>query len=402
MSAAQFDDRGVLVTGGASGIGLAIAGEFLARGARVLVADRDRDGLGRLPGRLDGADRLSDDRGRPRRARGAGGSLGAEAERLLGGVDVLVNNAGLMRQTPALEISVAEWDELFAVNLRAVFFLTQAVAARDGRARRRCGRLDRLGQRVSDRGARGPLQRDQGRDRLGDALVHDRARPPRRALQLRRAGRDRRRRGGRRPTRTTTAPGPASTCNACPLRRVGLPVEMARAVCFLASDEASYVSGQTIVVDGGELSGDWYDTASRPPVPEHLAGIDLDAVIHHLSRDEPTARRHRPPDHRPAPGGGAAPVHRDRAQRRDLRGERPPAGRLADRARRDPDRRRDEPDRARDDPGVHLGAAQRRRARARRRADRRDRRGRLRRRVHRARPTSWSAPSAATTSTCSR
>ena len=127
MSAAQFNDRGVLVTGGASGIGRAIAQEFCARGARVLVADRDREGLARLPALLDPADRLltiEADLAEP----DTPGWLGAEAERLLGGVDVLVNNAGLMRQTPALEITVAEWDELFAVNLRAVFFLTQAVA----------------------------------------------------------------------------------------------------------------------------------------------------------------------------------------------------------------------------------------------------------------------------------
>ena len=59
------------------------------------------------------------------------------ADERLGGLDVLVNNAGLMRQAPVLEIErQADWDELFAVNLRAVFFLTQAVAAADGRARR--------------------------------------------------------------------------------------------------------------------------------------------------------------------------------------------------------------------------------------------------------------------------
>jgi NAD(P)-dependent dehydrogenase (short-subunit alcohol dehydrogenase family) len=62
-----------------------------------------------------------------------------------------------------------------------------------------------------------------------------------------------------------------------PLRRVGVPRDAARAVCFLASDDASYVNGQTIVVDGGELAGDWYDAAARPPVPEQLAGIDPEA-----------------------------------------------------------------------------------------------------------------------------
>jgi NAD(P)-dependent dehydrogenase (short-subunit alcohol dehydrogenase family) len=59
-----------------------------------------------------------------------------------------------------------------------------------------------------------------------------------------------------------------------PLRRVSRPDEQARVVLFLASDDASYVNGETIVADGGELSGDWYDTASRPPVPERLEGID--------------------------------------------------------------------------------------------------------------------------------
>ena len=53
-----------------------------------------------------------------------------------------------------------------------------------------------------------------------------------------------------------------------PMRRPGTPAEQAAAVLFLASDEASFITGQTLVVDGGELSGDWYDSRDSPPVPD--------------------------------------------------------------------------------------------------------------------------------------
>jgi 3-oxoacyl-[acyl-carrier protein] reductase len=53
-----------------------------------------------------------------------------------------------------------------------------------------------------------------------------------------------------------------------PMRRAGTPAEQAAAVLFLASDDASFITGQTLVVDGGELTGEWYDLRDSPPVPE--------------------------------------------------------------------------------------------------------------------------------------
>src|SRR5688572_76241 len=107
----RFEGRKVVVTGGANGIGMAIAREFLSEGATVLVADRDRPALDSLPGRLedpDGLELIETDLGEP----GAAAALGSAAEERIGPVDVLVNNAGLMQQTPILEIGAEEWDRI--------------------------------------------------------------------------------------------------------------------------------------------------------------------------------------------------------------------------------------------------------------------------------------------------
>jgi 3-oxoacyl-[acyl-carrier protein] reductase len=262
----RFEDKKVLVTGGASGIGLAIAGEFLAEGATVLVADRDAAGLAALP---DGFETIEVDLA----DREAPGQLGREAEERLGGVDVLVNNAGLMRQTPALEITVDEWDELFAVNLRAVFFLTQAVAR--GMAERGSGAVVSVSSVNAFRSEAPEVHYNATKAGIVSVMRSFVIELSHRGVRFNCVA----------PGETVSAPEAATYTDEdrartreylqrVPLRRVGVPSDMARVVLFLASDDASYVNGQTIVADGGELAGDWYDTASRPPVPDHLAGID--------------------------------------------------------------------------------------------------------------------------------
>jgi NAD(P)-dependent dehydrogenase (short-subunit alcohol dehydrogenase family) len=268
----RFERRNVLVTGGASGIGLAIARELIAEGARVLVADRDRAGLEALadqvadPGRLDS---VVTDLAQP----SAPAELAALAEARLGSIDVLVNNAGLMRQTPVLEISPEEWDELFAVNLRAVFFLTQAVA------RRMAARGSGAVVSVSSVNA----------FRTESPEAHYNATKAGMVAIMRSFANELGHLGLRfncvAPGETVSAELAATFTDddrrqirdylaRVPLRRVATPIEQARVVLFLASDDASYVNGETIVVDGGELSGDWYDTEARPPVPQRLEGLE--------------------------------------------------------------------------------------------------------------------------------
>jgi 3-oxoacyl-[acyl-carrier protein] reductase len=268
----RFEGQNVLVTGGASGIGLAIADAFLAEGARVLVADRDADGLAALPGRLGAADLLETtvvDLADP----GAADALGERTEAEFGPLDVLVNNAGLMQQTPILEISEEDWDRLFAVNLRAVFFLTQAVAG--AMAERGRGAVVSIAS-VNALRTESP-EAHYNATKAGIVAI------------MRSFANELGHRGLRfncvAPGETVSATEAATYTDEdiartreyllrVPLRRVSRPEEQARVVLFLASDDASYVNGHTIVADGGELTGDWYDTASRPPVPERLEGIE--------------------------------------------------------------------------------------------------------------------------------
>jgi NAD(P)-dependent dehydrogenase (short-subunit alcohol dehydrogenase family) len=259
----RFDGRVVLITGAARGIGRAIARAFVAEGARVAAADVLADGLDALHGELgESIEIFPVDLADPVQASG----LVASVLGRCGGLDVLVNCAAVQPDGPALDVSADDFDTTFAVNVRAPFVLMQQacrhfVAAGRGAivniasanalrnespesiynaskaalvalTRAFAHEFAHLGVRVNAVCPGETIAREAEEEMTDDerGVVHE---------YLRRI----------------------------PMRRAGRPEEQAAAVLFLASDEASFITGETLLVDGGELSGDWYDTRDAPPVP---------------------------------------------------------------------------------------------------------------------------------------
>jgi NAD(P)-dependent dehydrogenase (short-subunit alcohol dehydrogenase family) len=112
----------VLITAGASGIGLAIAGSFLAAGARTHIADIDAAALAEALGRLPGLTGGLADVGDPDSVR----QLGKDVAKAMGGVDVLVNNAGIGGpRCPVDQVSDADWDAVLRVNVSGMFYMVR-------------------------------------------------------------------------------------------------------------------------------------------------------------------------------------------------------------------------------------------------------------------------------------
>src|SRR3989441_10043175 len=122
---AQLDGRIVLITGAARGIGAASARRLARDGARVVLADLDGNACEQLPAEL-GRAALQADVTRPADV----ARMVDDVYRRFGRLDVLFNNAGVIRVQPLLDVTEAEWDRVMNVNLKALFFVMQAVARR--------------------------------------------------------------------------------------------------------------------------------------------------------------------------------------------------------------------------------------------------------------------------------
>ena len=241
----RLEDKIAIVTGGGQGIGRAIAGKLAAEGATVVVTDLDeasaKETADALPGaiaiRADVTDR-----------QGVQAMVGRVVEQF-GRVDVLVNNAGWDKASSFADSDPADWDRAIAVNLYGVLHTCKAVLP------------IMAGQ---GRGAVVNLASDAGRVGSSGEAVYAAAKggiiafTKTIAREMARSG----------INANAVCPGPTDTplfaeiggdnpklrealIRAIPMRRLAQPTDLANVVAFLASDEAAYVTGQTVSVSGG-------------------------------------------------------------------------------------------------------------------------------------------------------
>jgi 3-oxoacyl-[acyl-carrier protein] reductase len=239
----DLSGRTALVTGASGGIGGAIAGALHGRGAAVTLAGRQEQALRALVSRLGGRAYVAvaalDDPAAPDR-------LLQEAEAAMGRIDILVNNAGLSRDALALRMTDADWQTVIDVNLTAAFRLTRAVLR--GMIRRRYGRVIAISSVVAVAGNPGQANYAAAKAAMIGMSKSIAAEVASRGITVNCIA------PGFIATKMTerlTAEQRARLAGSIPAGRFGSPEDVAAAVVYLASSEASYVTGHTLHVNGG-------------------------------------------------------------------------------------------------------------------------------------------------------
>jgi 3-oxoacyl-[acyl-carrier protein] reductase len=245
-----LNGRTALVTGASQGIGRACALELARRGAHVALAARNTDKLAAVAAEIEAAGGTAkvfalDVSSEESIKEGAKAVIAA-----FGKVDILVNNAGITKDILSMRMKKADWDDVLTTNLTGAFLLTQALMMQ--MVKNRWGRIINITSVVGEMGQAGQANyaaSKAGMIGLTKSLARELA--------------------SRTITVNAVAPGYIETAmtsvltddqkNAMtqhiPLGRVGTDMDIAHAVAFLASEEAGYITGHTLDVNGGMYMG---------------------------------------------------------------------------------------------------------------------------------------------------
>ena len=247
----KSDQRVALITGAARGIGLATARKFLAENHRVALLDIDAETLSRAMKLMDPDQTLGleCDVAEPNQVNDSVDRLVSE----YGRIDVLVNNAGIATFSPILETSFEEWSRILAVNLNGPFICTQACAP---------VMLENGGGSIVNIASISGFRASTLRVAYGTSKAGVMQLTKQQAAEL----------GNMGIRVNAVAPGPVETelfntnnppgsesrvryIEGIPMKRVGLPEELAAANCYFLVGQSGFTTGQTLFVDGGYMTG---------------------------------------------------------------------------------------------------------------------------------------------------
>jgi len=239
----DLSGRAALVTGSTRGIGREIAAVLAACGAKVAVAGREQAKAAEVAKAIGGG------------AQGFGADMsdGAQVTKLVeeveaafGALDILVNNAGLTRDNLLIRIKDEDWDAVLDANLKGAFAAIRA--ATRGMMKRRWGRIINISSVVGITGNKGQasyaaskagmlgLTKAVAQELASRNILVNAIAPGFIETEM---------------TAALSAEQRAALAERIPLARLGTPADVANAVAFLASEQAAYITGQVLVVDGG-------------------------------------------------------------------------------------------------------------------------------------------------------